>query len=74
MSCLNCSSECSDGEWSAAAPMYFTATEKDHSSDESCETIPGWEKCEPEMQSSSSSGVEEENKDCSSQEGSGFIN
>ncbi|XP_065518787.1 E3 ubiquitin-protein ligase Praja-2 isoform X1 [Lathamus discolor] len=63
------SSECSDGEWSAAVPTYFAATEKDHSSDESCETIPGREKCEREVQSSSSSGVEEENKDCSSQGG-----
>ncbi|XP_057266445.1 LOW QUALITY PROTEIN: E3 ubiquitin-protein ligase Praja-2 [Pezoporus wallicus] len=63
------SSECSDGEWSAAAPAYFTATEKDHSSAESCETIPGREKCEPEVQSSSSSGAEEESKDCCSQGG-----
>ncbi|NWS49271.1 PJA2 ligase, partial [Probosciger aterrimus] len=63
------SSECSDGEWSAAAPTYFTATEKDYSSDESCETIPGRKKCEPGVQSSSSNGVEEENKDYCSQGG-----
>ncbi|XP_009646970.1 E3 ubiquitin-protein ligase Praja-2 [Egretta garzetta] len=55
------SSECSDGEWSTAVPAYFTATEKDQSSsDESWETVPGREECEPEVQSSSS-GIEEEN-------------
>ncbi|KQK77118.1 E3 ubiquitin-protein ligase Praja-2 [Amazona aestiva] len=63
------SSECSDGEWSAAAPTYFTAPEKDHSSGESCETISGGEKFEPEVQNSCSNGVEEENKDWSSQGG-----
>ncbi|NXK83314.1 PJA2 ligase, partial [Amazona guildingii] len=63
------SSECSDGEWSAAAPTYFTAPEKEHSSDESCETISGGEKFEPEVQNSCSNGVEEENKDWSSQGG-----
>ncbi|NXE28447.1 PJA2 ligase, partial [Ardeotis kori] len=53
------SSECSDGEWSTAVATCFTATEKDQSSsDESWETVPGREECEPEMQSSSS-GVEE---------------
>ncbi|XP_030325660.1 E3 ubiquitin-protein ligase Praja-2 isoform X3 [Strigops habroptila] len=67
--CLAESSECSDGEWSAGAPTYFTATEKDHSSDESWETIPRREKCEPEVQNSSSNGVEEENKDYCSQGG-----
>ncbi|NWQ85046.1 PJA2 ligase, partial [Burhinus bistriatus] len=57
------SSEWSDGEWSTAVPTYFTATEKDQSSsDESWETVPGREECEPEVQSSSS-GVEEENTD-----------
>ncbi|KFQ84484.1 E3 ubiquitin-protein ligase Praja-2, partial [Phoenicopterus ruber ruber] len=57
------SSECSDGEWSAAVPTYFTATEKDQSSsDESWETVPGREEREPEVQSSSS-GIEEENTD-----------
>ncbi|XP_050769120.1 E3 ubiquitin-protein ligase Praja-2 [Gymnogyps californianus] len=57
------SSECSDGEWSTAVPTYFTATEKDQSSsDESWETVPGREECEPEVQSSSSD-VEEENTD-----------
>ncbi|NXL12700.1 PJA2 ligase, partial [Mesembrinibis cayennensis] len=55
------SSECSDGEWSTAVPTYFTATEKDQSSsDESWETVPGREECEPEVQSSNS-GIEEEN-------------
>ncbi|KAM9507530.1 E3 ubiquitin-protein ligase Praja-2 isoform 1-T1 [Guaruba guarouba] len=63
------SRECSDGEWCAVAPTYFTATEKDHSNDESCETIPGREKFEPEVQSSCSNGVEEESKDYSSQRG-----
>ncbi|KFQ48359.1 E3 ubiquitin-protein ligase Praja-2, partial [Nestor notabilis] len=63
------SSECSDGEWSAAAPTYFTATEKDHSSDESSETIPGRDKCEAELQNSSSNSVEEEKKDYYSQGG-----
>ncbi|NXJ02089.1 PJA2 ligase, partial [Psophia crepitans] len=53
------SSECSDGEWSAAVPTYFAATEKDHSSsDESWETVPAREEYEPERQSNSS-GVEE---------------
>ncbi|KFV56693.1 E3 ubiquitin-protein ligase Praja-2, partial [Gavia stellata] len=57
------SSECSDGEWSTAVPIYFAATEKDQfSSDEGCETVPGREECEPKVQSSSS-GVEEENRD-----------
>ncbi|KAF1457679.1 E3 ubiquitin-protein ligase Praja-2, partial [Spheniscus demersus] len=57
------SSECSDGEWSTAVPTYFTATEKEQSSsDESWETVPGREECEPEVQSSSSS-VGEENAD-----------
>ncbi|XP_075383618.1 E3 ubiquitin-protein ligase Praja-2 isoform X2 [Mycteria americana] len=58
------SSECSDGEWSTALPTYFTATEKDQSSsDESWETVPGREDCEPEVQSSSS-GVEENRRFC----------
>ncbi|NXF55559.1 PJA2 ligase, partial [Oceanites oceanicus] len=56
------SSECSDGEWSAAVPAYFTAAEDQSSSDESWETVPSREECEPEVQSSSS-GVEEENTD-----------
>ncbi|KAM7077378.1 E3 ubiquitin-protein ligase Praja-2 isoform 4-T6 [Ciconia maguari] len=58
------SSECSDGEWSTALPTYFTTTEKDQSSsDESWETVPGREDCEPEVQSSSS-GVEENTDFC----------
>ncbi|NXK56045.1 PJA2 ligase, partial [Chauna torquata] len=57
------SSECSDGEWSAARPTYFAAAEKDQSSsDESWETVPGREEHEPEVHSSSS-GVEEANAD-----------
>ncbi|XP_009326985.1 PREDICTED: E3 ubiquitin-protein ligase Praja-2 isoform X2 [Pygoscelis adeliae] len=57
------SSECSDGEWSTTVPTYFTATEKEQSSsDESWETVPGREECEPEVQSSSSS-IGEENAD-----------
>ncbi|NXF40945.1 PJA2 ligase, partial [Nyctibius bracteatus] len=57
------SSECSDGEWSTAVTTYFTAGEKGQSSsDESWETVPGREEHEPEVQSSSS-GVEEENRD-----------
>uniref|UniRef100_A0A8C3K2N9 RING-type E3 ubiquitin transferase n=1 Tax=Calidris pygmaea TaxID=425635 RepID=A0A8C3K2N9_9CHAR len=63
------SSEWSDGEWSTAVPTYFPATEKDQSSsEESWETVPGREDCEPEMQSSSS-GIEEENTDVCSQRG-----
>ncbi|XP_075596379.1 E3 ubiquitin-protein ligase Praja-2 isoform X3 [Balearica regulorum gibbericeps] len=63
------SSECSDGEWSTAVPTYFAATEKDQSSsDESWETVPAREECEPEVLSSSS-GVEEENTDLSFQGG-----
>ncbi|NWU58649.1 PJA2 ligase, partial [Dromas ardeola] len=54
-------SEWSDGEWSTAVPSYFAATEEDQSSsDETWETVPGREECEPEVQSSSS-GIEEEN-------------
>ncbi|NXA17602.1 PJA2 ligase, partial [Ibidorhyncha struthersii] len=52
-------SEWSDGEWSTAVSTYFTVTEKDQSSsDESWETVPARDECEPEVQSSSS-GVEE---------------
>ncbi|NXU53350.1 PJA2 ligase, partial [Turnix velox] len=58
------SSEWSDGEWFTTVPAYITATEKaQSSSDESWETAPGREECEPEVQSSSSSGTEEENTD-----------
>nr|XP_009942120.1 PREDICTED: E3 ubiquitin-protein ligase Praja-2 [Opisthocomus hoazin] len=58
------SSECSDGEWSAAVPTYFTATEREQSSsDESWETVPGREECEAEVQSSSN-GVEENTDLC----------
>ncbi|XP_032069562.1 E3 ubiquitin-protein ligase Praja-2 isoform X3 [Thamnophis elegans] len=57
------SSECSDGEWSASLPSYFSVTVKDQSSsDESWETLPGKEEQEPEEQSDSS-GVEEEHND-----------
>ncbi|NXW93859.1 PJA2 ligase, partial [Alopecoenas beccarii] len=57
------SSDCSDGEWSAAVLTYFTATEKGQSSsDESWETVPSREEHGPEVQSSSS-GLEEENTD-----------
>ncbi|NXN56172.1 PJA2 ligase, partial [Rynchops niger] len=56
-------SEWSDGEWSTAVPSYFAAADKDHSSsDETWETVPGREECEPEVQSSSSD-IEEENTD-----------
>lgn len=59
----NCSSECSDGEWSASLPSYFSVTVKDQSSsDESWETLPGKEEQEPEEQSDSS-GVEEEHNE-----------
>ncbi|XP_054034181.1 E3 ubiquitin-protein ligase Praja-2 [Dryobates pubescens] len=62
------SSECSDGEWSTALPICFTAPEKDQSSsDESWETVPGREEHEPEVQSSSSDV--EENTDISCQGG-----
>ncbi|NXV47963.1 PJA2 ligase, partial [Uria aalge] len=64
-------SEWSDGEWSTAVPTYFTATDKDQSSsDETWETVPGREECEPEVQSSSS-GIEEENTDVCFQGGYG---
>ncbi|KAK2513751.1 Pja2 [Columba guinea] len=57
------SSDCSDGEWSAAVLTYFTATERGQSSsDESWETVPSKEECGLEVQSSSS-GVEEKNTD-----------
>ncbi|XP_064902737.1 E3 ubiquitin-protein ligase Praja-2 isoform X2 [Columba livia] len=57
------SSDCSDGEWSAAVLTYFTATERGQSSsDESWETVPSKEECRLEVQSSSS-GVEEKNTD-----------
>ncbi|XP_039194330.1 E3 ubiquitin-protein ligase Praja-2 isoform X7 [Crotalus tigris] len=57
------SSECSDGEWSASVPSYFSVTVKDQSSsDESWETLPGKEEQEPEEQSDSS-GVEEEHNE-----------
>ncbi|XP_063151423.1 E3 ubiquitin-protein ligase Praja-2 isoform X3 [Candoia aspera] len=57
------SSECSDGEWSASLPSYFSVTVKDQSSsDESWETLPGKEEQEPEEQSDSS-GVEEEHNE-----------
>lgn len=70
---LNCSSECSDGEWSTTVPTYFTATEKEQSSsDESWETVPGRDERETEVQSSSSS-VGEENADFCFQGGYGFI-
>ncbi|XP_068858726.1 E3 ubiquitin-protein ligase Praja-2 isoform X1 [Aphelocoma coerulescens] len=63
------SSECSDGEWSASAPSYFTAMEKEQSSsDESWETVPCREEHDPEVQRSSS-GVKEENIDFCFQEG-----
>lgn len=67
----NCSSECSDGEWSTSLPTYFDVTVKDKcsgdqsSGDESWETLPGKEEQrEPEVQSdsSSSSGEEEHNE------------
>ncbi|XP_069481584.1 E3 ubiquitin-protein ligase Praja-2 [Ambystoma mexicanum] len=52
------SSDCSDGEWPACLPSYFTA-EKGHSSgDDSWETLPGKEDQQPELQSNSS-GLEE---------------
>ncbi|XP_051498679.1 E3 ubiquitin-protein ligase Praja-2 [Apus apus] len=64
------SSECSDGEWSTSVPSCSTATGKDSSSSgDSCETFPCREKCDPEVQSSSSSGVEEENTNFTSQGG-----
>ncbi|XP_026575530.1 E3 ubiquitin-protein ligase Praja-2 isoform X1 [Pseudonaja textilis] len=57
------SSECSDGEWSASLPSYFSVTVKDQSSsDESWETLPGKEEQEPEEQSDSS-GLEEEHNE-----------
>ncbi|NXI72254.1 PJA2 ligase, partial [Anseranas semipalmata] len=57
------SSECSDGEWSAARSTYFAVGEKDQSSsDESWETLPGREEREPEARSSSSC-VDEVNAD-----------
>ncbi|NXY15682.1 PJA2 ligase, partial [Atrichornis clamosus] len=63
------SSECSDGEWSVAVPVYVTAVEKEqYSSDESWETIPEREDHDSEVQSSSSD-VKEENTDFCSQEG-----
>ncbi|NWR56155.1 PJA2 ligase, partial [Bucorvus abyssinicus] len=58
------SSECSDGEWSAAVPTYFSATEKDQSSsDESWETAPGREELDSQGQRSSS-GAEEKTDFC----------
>uniref|UniRef100_A0A8C5UK40 RING-type domain-containing protein n=1 Tax=Malurus cyaneus samueli TaxID=2593467 RepID=A0A8C5UK40_9PASS len=61
-------SECSDGEWSAAVPSYFAATEKEQSSsDESWETVPGREEHDSEVPRSS--GVKEENTDLCFQEG-----
>ncbi|XP_065512555.1 E3 ubiquitin-protein ligase Praja-2 [Caloenas nicobarica] len=58
------SSDCSDGEWSAAVLTYFTATEKGQSSsDESWETVPSRGEHGPEVQSSSS-GVEENTDFC----------
>ncbi|NWT14477.1 PJA2 ligase, partial [Vireo altiloquus] len=63
------SSECSEGEWSTSAPSYFTAVEKEQSSsDESWETLPCREECDPEMQRSCSC-VKEENIDFCFQEG-----
>ncbi|NWV96877.1 PJA2 ligase, partial [Machaerirhynchus nigripectus] len=63
------SSECSDGEWSASAPSYFTAMEREQSSsDESWETVPCREERDPEVQRRSS-GVKEENIDFCFQEG-----
>ncbi|NXS78752.1 PJA2 ligase, partial [Erpornis zantholeuca] len=63
------SSECSEGEWSTSAPSYFTAMEKEQSSsDESWETLPCREDCDPEVQRSCS-GVKEENIDFYFQEG-----
>jgi E3 ubiquitin-protein ligase Praja2 len=69
MSVLICSSECSDGEWSASLPHRFSGTEKDQSSsDDSWETLPGKDENDPELQSDSS-GPEEENQELSLQEG-----
>ncbi|NXP38641.1 PJA2 ligase, partial [Leiothrix lutea] len=63
------SSECSDGEWSASVPSYFTAVErKQSSSDESWETISCREEHDLGVQRSSS-GVKEESVDFSFQEG-----
>ncbi|XP_070599048.1 E3 ubiquitin-protein ligase Praja-2 isoform X2 [Erythrolamprus reginae] len=57
------SSECSDGEWPASLPSYFSMTVKDQSSsDESWETLPGKEEQEPEEQSDSSAVEEEHNE------------
>lgn len=47
MLCLYCSSECSDGEWSASGPFCFAAAAKSVS-DESWGTLPGREEREPE--------------------------
>ncbi|NWT78348.1 PJA2 ligase, partial [Lanius ludovicianus] len=59
------SSECSDGEWSTSAPSYFTAMEKEQSSsDESWETVPCREECDPEVQRSSCSVKEEDINFC----------
>ncbi|XP_071586900.1 E3 ubiquitin-protein ligase Praja-2 [Heliangelus exortis] len=59
------SSECSDGECSAAVPSYFTAVEKQQpSSEESEKMTPSSEEQEPEVgssSSSSSSSVEDTN-------------
>lgn len=71
--CLNCSSECSNGEGSTCVPSYSTAVEKEQSSsDESWETVPCREKHDPEPQMSSS-GVKEESVDFRPQEGYAFI-
>lgn len=73
MEYLNCSSECSDGEWSASLPSYFAVTVKDQSSsDESWETLPGKEEQEPEVHSDSS-GVEEEHNEFGFQAGYVFL-
>ncbi|NWT71873.1 PJA2 ligase, partial [Prunella himalayana] len=62
------SSECSDGEWSASVPSYFTAVEKEQSSsDESWETVSCREERDPGVQRSSSN-VKEESTDFSFQE------
>ncbi|NWY72904.1 PJA2 ligase, partial [Erithacus rubecula] len=54
------SSECSDGEWSTAVPSYFTAVEKEQSSnDESWETVSCREEHDPDVQRRSSAGKQE---------------
>ncbi|NXT05642.1 PJA2 ligase, partial [Prunella fulvescens] len=62
------SSECSDGEWSASVPSYFTAVEKEQSSsDESWKTVSCREERDPGVQRSSNS-VKEQSTDFSFQE------